>query len=123
MGRDVIVAVLLVLNSGHFLHKMNHAHIMLIPKKNDPKYLSEFRTISLSNVISRIYSKVLANRLKIILPNVISDAQNAFVPDRLITNNTTVAFKVLHRMRNRRRGKKGHIVRPMIGWNDPSLKE
>ena len=110
VGRDVIEAVLSVLNSCHFLHKMNHTHIMLIPKKNNPKYLSEFRPISLSNVISRIYSKVLANRLKIILPNVISDAQSAFMPDRLITDNTTVAFEVLHRMSNRRRGKRGHMA-------------
>ena len=110
VGRDVIEAVLSVLNSCHFLHKMNHTHIMLIPKKNNPKYLSEFRPISLSNVISRIYSKVLANRLKIILPNVISDAQSAFMPDRLITDNTTIAFEVLHRIHNRRRGKRGHMA-------------
>ena len=110
VGRDVIEAVLLILNSGHLLHKMNHTHIVLIPKKNDPKYLSEFRPIILSNVVSRIYSKVLINRLKIILPNVISDAQSAFGSDRLITNNTIVAFEVLHKMRNRRRGKRGHMA-------------
>ena len=90
---------------------MNYTYIVLIPKKNDRKYLSsEFRPISLSNVISCIYSKVLTNQLKIILPNVISDTQSAFVPDRLITDNTTVAFEVLHKMRNRRRGKRGHMA-------------
>ena len=110
VGRDVIEAVLSVLNLGHFLHKMNHTHIVLVPKKNDPKYLSKFRPISLGNVISRIYSKILANQLNIILPNVISDAQSGFVPDRLITDNTSVAFEVLHMMRNRRRGKKGQMT-------------
>ena len=39
------------------------------------------------------------------MPNVISDSQSAFVPNRLITDNTIVAFKVLHRMRNKRIGK------------------
>ena len=77
---------------------MNYTYIMLIPKKNDPQYLLEFRLISLGNVIS-LYSKVLTNWLKIIFPNVISDARSTFVPDRLITNNTTVAFEVLHKMR------------------------
>ena len=55
-------------------------------------------------------SKVLANRLKLILPNVISDSQNTFVPNRLITDNTTVAFEVLYMIRNKRTRKKGQMA-------------
>ena len=40
----------------------------------------------------------------------IFDAQSAFVPNWLITHNTTVVFEILHRMRNKRRGKKGKMV-------------
>ena len=36
VGHDVTTAVLLVLNSGHMLRKMNHTYIVLIPKKNEP---------------------------------------------------------------------------------------
>ena len=57
----------------------------------------------MGNVVSRIISKVLTNWIKPILPNVISDSQSAFVPNRLITDNTTVAFEMLHRMRNKRK--------------------
>ena len=60
--------------------------------------------------MSRIISKVIVNRLKLILPNVISDSQSAFVPNRLITDNTTVAYEILHRMRNRKRGKVGQMA-------------
>ena len=92
------------------LRKMNHTHIVLIPKKNDPTHMVDYRPISLANVISRIISKVIANCLKFILPNVISDAQSAFVPDHLITDNTTVAYELLHRLRNKRKGKKGQMA-------------
>ena len=110
VGVDVTNVVLSILHSGHMLHKMNYTHIVLIPKNNEPLYMTDFQPISLENVVARIILKVIANRLKLILSNVISDAQSAFVPDRLITNNTTVAFEVLHRMRNKRSGKNGQMV-------------
>ena len=110
VGSDVTEAILSVLNSGHMLRKMNYTHIVLIPKKNDPKQMSDYRPISLGNVVSRVLSKVLANRLKIILPTIISETQSAFVPNRLITDNTTVAYELLHRMRNKRKGKVGQMA-------------
>ena len=60
------------------LHKMNYTHIVLIPKKNDPKQMSDYRPISLGNVVSKVLSKVIVNRLKLVLPNVIFDAQITF---------------------------------------------
>ena len=109
VGHDVTEVVLPILHSGHMLKKMNHTHIVLIPKK-DPTHLADYKPISLSNVVSQIISKVIANRLKYILPNVVSESQSAFVPNRLITDNITVAYELLHIMRNRRRGKVGHMA-------------
>ena len=110
VGDDVTSVVLSILHSGHFLHKMNYTHIVLIPKITEPTNVSDYQPISLGNCVSRIVSKVIANHLKLILPNVISDSQSAFVPNRLINDNTTVAFEVLHRMRNKRTGKKGQMA-------------
>ena len=76
------------------LHKMNFTHIVLISKNNELKNMSDYRPINLGNVISRIVSKVVANRLKLVLLMVISKAQSAFVLNMLITNNTTIAYEL-----------------------------
>ena len=110
VGDDVIEVVLSVLSSGHMLHKMNYTHIVLIPKINGPKHVADLRPIRLANVVFRIVSKVLANQLKQILPNVISESQSAFMPNRLITDNTIVTFEILHSMRNKRTGKTGQMA-------------
>ena len=64
MGDDVVIAVLDFLNNGNMLPKINHTNIVLIPKVKNPEKMSNFRPISLCNVIYKIMSKVLANRLK-----------------------------------------------------------
>uniref|UniRef100_A0A1J3K9V2 Uncharacterized protein n=1 Tax=Noccaea caerulescens TaxID=107243 RepID=A0A1J3K9V2_NOCCA len=63
----------------------NHTQICLIPKINNPTLMKDMRPISLCSVHSKIISKILCDRLKTILPQIISDTQGAFVSGRLIT--------------------------------------
>ena len=110
MGDSVNVVVLDYLNSGLMVPKINHTNIVFVPKVKSLEKMSDFRPISLCNVIYKIISKVLANRLKWILPNIISFTQSAFVPGRLITDNVLVSYELLHTMHSRKKCKKGSLA-------------
>lgn len=98
VDKDVTSSILSWLNSGTLPHPINHTFITLILKTDNPEYVYQFRPISLCNVLYKIFSKVLANRLKKVLPDIIIEHQSAFTKDRLISNNILVAFETLHCM-------------------------
>ena len=98
VGDVVCQSVLKFLNTASLPEHLNHTFITLIPKKKHLEFASEFRPISLCNVLYKIFSKVLANRLKRILPKIITKNQSAFTKSRLISDNIFVAFESLHSM-------------------------
>lgn len=85
-----------ILNIGVMPPVLNETYICLIPKVSCPQKITEFRLISLCNVVYKIVSKVLTNRLKKILPDVINESQSAFFPGRQIKDNVLVAFEIMH---------------------------
>jgi hypothetical protein len=72
VGDDVVTEVLKVLRGGPMPARWNDTAIVLIPKVRKPEYIKDLRPISLCNVIYKLVSKVLANRVKRILPEVVS---------------------------------------------------
>ncbi|XP_062014154.1 uncharacterized protein LOC133730612 [Rosa rugosa] len=66
--------------------------------------ITDLRPIALCNVIYKLCSKVIANRLKLILPQIISPFHSAFIPGRLITDNTWAANELAHFIHNKRAG-------------------
>lgn len=71
--------------------------------------MSKFRPISLYNVTYKIVATTLANCFQTVLGDVISENQSAFVPGRLITDNTMINFECIHGLRTWVR-KKGSVA-------------
>lgn len=83
---------------------------MLIPKKKNPSVIGDLRPISLCNVLVKVITKVLANRMKNLLEGVVSESQSAFIPGRLISDNIMVSFELMHYLKRKRRGKEGSMA-------------
>ena len=69
--------------------------MVLIPKKSGVEDLGDFRPISLLGGLYKLLAKVLVNRLKKVVGNVVSTSQNAFVRERQILDTSLIANEVI----------------------------
>ena len=88
---------------------INSTLLALIPKTNQADQAEGFRPITLCNVISKIVASVVAQRLKSILPNIISPEQTRFVEGRQILDGLVVAQEVIHTLKMKR--EKGMLIK------------
>jgi hypothetical protein len=75
---DLCKEVLYAVNNISVPEGWNSTTIVPIPKIDNPEMVTHFRPISLCNVVYKVISKMLSNRLKVYLPNIISDHHSAF---------------------------------------------
>ncbi|KAL6225596.1 hypothetical protein ACLB2K_004445 [Fragaria x ananassa] len=92
--------------SPHF----NCTYLALIPKVDNPEVASQFRPIALCNFGYKILTKIISNRLKLFMPDLITENQSAFVSGRQIQDNILVAHKCFHRLKMLRMGTNGELV-------------
>ncbi|XP_056862254.1 uncharacterized protein LOC108845088 [Raphanus sativus] len=74
---------------------VNSTILALVPKKVDSMEMKDFRLIACCNVLYKVVSKILANRLKQILPRVITENQSAFIKGRLLMENVLLASELV----------------------------
>lgn len=72
--------------------------------------MGQFRLINLCNMLYKILSKMLVNKFQSVLHYCIDEAQNAFVPGRLISDSILAAYEILHSVKNKRLGKLGSFA-------------
>ncbi|KAA3459024.1 reverse transcriptase [Gossypium australe] len=107
IGTDTVGYCLDILNGRREFGDINKTRLVLIPKVDKPKTMSQFRPISLCNVIYKIIAKVLVNRMSNILDACINESQGAFIPGRLISDNVLIAYEALHSLKMKKSGRKG----------------
>lgn len=105
VGGDIIQLVRNFFLNCSFDEHLTDTNIVLIPKKKCAIFMTDLRPISLCNVVYKIASKVLANRLKCVIHKAISETQRAFIPGRLITCNIMISYEVMHYMKRKTQGK------------------
>ena len=80
---------------GIFVRSLNATFLVLVPKKQNVEDLKDLRPISLVEGLYKILAKVLANRIKRVMGQVISSAQSAFVEGRQILDVVLIANEVV----------------------------
>ncbi|XP_021996206.1 uncharacterized protein LOC110893404 [Helianthus annuus] len=96
VGDEVTKAVLDFFDNGKLLKQVNHTIIALIPKKDTPNSVLDYRPISCCNVLFKCVSKIITDRLKGSLNRLVSINQSAFIPGRKITDNILLTQELMH---------------------------
>ncbi len=102
---DIVGALSLFHETGSLPKGCNASFIALVPKVRDPIKLEQYRPISLVGALYKIISKVLAGRLKKVLPSVIDESQSAFLKGRGILDSVLMANEVIEELK--RKGRSG----------------
>lgn len=89
---------------------LNTTNVVLIPKVDNAESVGQFRPIGLCNFAHKIVSKILANRMKLLMARIISEHQRALVVGRLIQDNIMIAHEAFHYLKNKRKGKRVEIA-------------
>ena len=96
---------------GEFPAHLNKSLITLIPKIENPETINQFRPITLCNVIYKIVTKVIDQRIRPVLDRIIGPFQSSFMPVRQTSDNIITTQEIIHSLMKRKSQKKGLIIK------------
>ncbi|KAH1082125.1 hypothetical protein J1N35_021886 [Gossypium stocksii] len=99
IGESVCSMVRKVLEGHRLDPKINKTLIVLIPKIQGPKIISQFRSINLCTILYKVITKNIVNRLHPIMESIVKRNQASFIAGRNISNNIIIAQKAIHTMK------------------------
>ncbi|KAJ9555971.1 hypothetical protein OSB04_010585 [Centaurea solstitialis] len=95
VGNDVTIAIHNFFYSGRLLKEINHTLICLIPKCPNASRVGDYRPISCCTVLYKCISKIISDRIKPVLDQLVSKSQSAFIPGRRIADNILLAHELV----------------------------
>ena len=109
VGASVVQEVQKIFSEKRVPRYLNETLIALIPKIQGPETLGNYRPISLCNIVYKIVTKLIVNRMRPLLDKIISPFQTAFVPGRRGTGNTIIVQELVHTI-SKAKGKEGYLA-------------
>lgn len=88
---------------------MNDVLISLIQKQEGPKGITQFRPIALCNMVIKVITKVIANRLKSLITKLVKENQSSVIQGRQALDNMVILQEVIHSVK-KKKGRKGRVV-------------
>ena len=91
VGTDVVTAILDYFQTSRMIPAFNATSVALVPKCPNPSQIKDYRPISCCTIIYKCITRILAIRMKNLMPFLVSPSQSAFVVGRSITDNVLLA--------------------------------
>ncbi|CAA7043733.1 unnamed protein product [Microthlaspi erraticum] len=95
LGSEISLSVLNFFQASFMPTSLNSTSLVLIPKRPGAEELKDFRPIACLNTLYKIITKLLSERIKLVLPSLVLSNQTAFVKDRLLLENVLLASEVM----------------------------
>lgn len=70
--------------------------IIIIPKVQSSELITQSWNISLCNMVLKLITKLLVNKMKLVLPSLIAPTQSSFIPRHQLHNNVIIFSEVIH---------------------------